>query len=440
MNNGVRNSLALRGRIAYFVGDPNINADNLVYIEDGVLLVEDGKVESCAAAKKMETEGFDLTQCDWLPDQIIMPGFIDTHVHSPQVDVIASYGTQLLDWLNNYTFPAESLYADNAYAEASANDFLAYSLSVGTTTSFVYTTSYKQSTEALFEAALSRDMRLVAGKVLMDQNAPPALLDTAESGYQDSSELIQKWHGKGRLGYAVTPRFSGTSSVAQLQLAGKLLQEYPDVWMQTHMSEDLQEIRWLKEVHPHIADYLDSYDQYGLNTERSIFGHCIHMSDEEISRLADSGGRIAFCPTSNLFLGSGLMPIEKLRRAGIPISIATDVGGGTSLSMLTTLGEAYKVCQMQGYSMHAYEAFYMMTLGNARAAHLDAHIGSFEAGKEADIVVLDPAPTPMMARRLRQCSRLDEELFVYMMMGDDRSVERTYCHGVKQYDKNEITD
>jgi guanine deaminase len=440
MSHSVKNSLALRGRIAYFVGDPNVSSNNLVYLDDGVLLVEDGKVRSCADAQKLEAEGFDLSQCDWLPSRLIMPGFIDTHVHSSQVDVVASYGTQLLDWLNNYTFPAEAQYADSDYAQASANDFLDYSLSVGTTTSFVYTTSYKQSTEALFEAALSRDMRLVAGKVLMDQNALPALQDTAQSGYEDSSALIQAWHGKGRLGYAVTPRFSGTSSVEQLQLAGKLLQEYPDVWMQTHMSEDLAEIRWLKEVHPHTTDYLDSYDQYGLNTERSIFGHCIYLSDEEILRLADSGGRIAFCPTSNLFLGSGLMPIEKLRKAGIPISIATDVGGGTSLSMLTTLGEAYKVCQMQGYSMHAYEAFYMMTLGNARAAHLESHIGSFEVGKEADIVVLDPEPTPMMTRRLRQCNRLDEELFVYMMMGDDRSVERTYCHGVKQYDKNELTE
>jgi guanine deaminase len=199
----------------------------------------------------------------------------------------------------------------------------------------------------------------------------------------------------------------------------------------------LEEIRWLKTVHPHTADYLDSYEQYGLNTDRSIFGHCIHLSDDEILRLAGSGGRVAFCPTSNLFLGSGLMPLEKLKKAGVPVSIATDVGGGTSLSMLTTLGEAYKVCQMQGYSLHPLEAFYMMTLGNAKATHLDHCIGNFERGKEADIVVLDNKPTPMMARRITQCRELDEELFVYMMMGDDRSVARTYCHGVQQYDKGE---
>ncbi len=431
------NSFALRGRIAHFVGDPGIDPGNLVHFEDGVLVVEDGKVSRCDDSQALNRAGFDLEQCEWLPNQLILPGFIDTHVHSPQIDVIASYGTQLLDWLNNYTFPAESRYSDKSYADASANDFLEYSLSVGTTTSFVYTTSYKQSTEALFEAALSRDMRLVAGKVLMDQNALPALQDTAESGYRDSAELIESWHGKGRLGYAVTPRFSGTSSIEQLTLAGQLIAEYPDVWMQTHMSENLEEIEWLKRVHPHTSDYLDSYDQYGLNTERAIFGHCIHLSDDEILRLADGGGRIAFCPTSNLFLGSGLMPIEKLRQAGIPVSIATDVGGGTSLSMLTTLGEAYKVCQMQGYSLHPLEAFYMMTLGNAQATHLDSFIGNFEPGKEADIVVLDDQPTPMMARRISQCRQLDEELFVYMMMGDDRSVARTYCHGVQQYKKGE---
>ena len=249
------NAFALRGRIAHFLGDPGMSPENLVYFEDGVLVVEDGKILLCDDARSLAGAGFDLAQCEWLPNQLILPGFIDTHVHSPQIDVIASYGTQLLDWLNDYTFPAESRYAQRSFAEASAKDFLDYSLSVGTTTSFVYTTSYKQSTEALFHAALAKDMRLVAGKILMDQNALPELQDTAASGYQDSVDLINEWHGKGRLGYAVTPRFSGTSSVEQLTLAGQLLKEFPDVWMQTHMSENLEEIRWLKTVHPHTADY-----------------------------------------------------------------------------------------------------------------------------------------------------------------------------------------
>ena len=223
------NAFALRGRIAHFLGDPGMSPENLVYFEDGVLVVEDGKVLLCDDARSLAGAGFDLAQCEWLPNQLILPGFIDTHVHSPQIDVIASYGTQLLDWLNDYTFPAESRYAQRSFAEASANDFLDYTLSVGTTTSFVYTTSYKQSTEALFEAALAKDMRLVAGKILMDQNALPELQDTAASGYQDSVDLINEWHGKGRLGYAVTPRFSGTSSVEQLTLAGQLLKEFPEI-------------------------------------------------------------------------------------------------------------------------------------------------------------------------------------------------------------------
>ncbi len=328
-------------------------------------------------------------------------------------------------------------YKDEAYAAAAAADFLDYCLTVGTTTSFVFTTSYKQSTEALFQAALDRDMRLVAGKVLMDQNALAELQDTPASGYADSVQLIRDWHGKGRLGYAVTPRFSGTSSVEQLELTGKLLQEYQDVWLQTHMSENLLEISWLKSIYPDAKDYLDTYQRYGLVTDRSIFAHCIHLSDSEVVRLADEGGRVAFCPTSNLFLGSGLMPIEQLRGAGIPITIATDVGGGISLSMLATLAEAYKVCQMQGYSLHPYEAFYMATLGNARAVHLDQYIGNFEQGKEADFIVLDPAATPIIKRRLDQSNNLAEELFVHMIMGDDRSVERTYCHGVERYNKQE---
>lgn len=430
------NDLAIRSRILHFLDEPLNDGTHVEYLEDGVLLVRDGKVSICRDARQAERDGLNLEQCEWLPDNLLMPGFIDTHVHSPQIDVMASYGTQLLDWLENYTFPAESKYADEAYATRAADDFLDYCLQVGTTTSFVFTTSYAQSTDALFSAAYERDMRLVAGKVLMDQNALPALQDTPQSGYDDSVELIKNWHGKGRLGYAVTPRFAGTSSNEQLTLAGRLLKEYPDVWLQTHMSENLEEISWLKTVYPDAKDYLDTYEQRGLSTERSIFAHCIHLTDSEISRLADSGGRIAFCPTSNLFLGSGLIPLEKLRGAGIPVSIATDVGGGTSLSMLVTLGEAYKVCQMQQHSMHPYEAFYMTTLGNARAVHLDQFVGNFEKGKEADFVILDPAPTPIIKRRIEQCKTISEELFVYMMLGDYRSIERTYCHGIERYNKS----
>ncbi len=427
--------LAIRSRILHFLDEPLDDGTNVEFIEDGVLVVEHGKVSICCAAEQAAKDGLKLDSCEWLPDHLVMPGFIDTHVHSPQIDVMASYGAQLLDWLETYTFPAEARYVDEVYARQAAEDFLDYCLNAGTTTSFVFTTSYRQSTEALFEAALNRDMRLVAGKVLMDQNALPELQDSPESGYDDSAALINRWHGKGRLGYAVTPRFSGTSSERQLQLAGKLLKQHPGVWLQTHMSENLDEIRWIKSVHPDAGDYLDTYERNGLSTERSIFAHCIHLSADEISRLSDHGGRIAFCPTSNLFLGSGFIPFEKLKAASIPISIASDVGGGTSLSMLTTLAEAYKVCQMQEYSLHAFEAFYMATLGNARAVHLDRYVGNFEKGKEADFVILDPAPTPIMERRLKQSKTIAEQLFVYMILGDDRSIERTYCHGIERFNK-----
>ena len=429
--------VTLRSRIVHFLDKPLVDGTNLEYLEDGILQIKDGKVALCVDASKAEREGFSLDQCEHLPDRLIMPGFIDTHVHSSQIDVIASYGTQLLDWLANYTFPAEMAFADESYARQAAESFLDYCLAVGTTTTFAFTTSFKQSTTALFQAALDRDMRIVAGKVLMDQNALLELQDTAISGYDDSHELIRNWHGKGRLGYAVTPRFSGTCSPEQLELAGKLLTENEGVWLQTHMSENKEEIRWLQSIYPEAKDYLDTYEQFGLSTDRSIFAHCIHLSNDEIKRLADAGGSIAFCPTSNMFLGSGLMPIEKLQGAGIPISIASDVGGGTSLSMLATLAEAYKVCQMQGYSLHPYEAFYMATLGNARASNLDQYIGNFMIGKEADFVVLDPSATPIIERRIAQSKTLDEELFIQMTLGDDRSIERTYCHGIERYRKEE---
>ncbi len=427
--------IALRSRILSFHGKPDQSGHNVDYLEDGVLIVESGKVAICCDAQSAERQGLDLQLCEWLPKHLVMPGFIDTHVHSSQIDVIASYGTQLLDWLANYTFPAESKFADEAYAQAAAVDFVDYSLAAGTTTSFVFTTSHAHAADALFSEAFARDMRLVAGKVLMDQNALPALQDTAESGFEDSLALINRWHGKGRLGYAVTPRFAGTSSVLQLKMAARLMQECDDVWLQTHMSENLEEIRWLESIYPEAKDYLDNYDRFGLVTERSIFAHCIHLSESEIRRLADRGGVVAFCPTSNLFLGSGLMPMEKLTAAGVPVSIASDVGGGTSLSMLMTLAEAYKVCQMQGYSLHPFEAFYRLTLGNAAAVNLDEFVGSFEIGREADFVVIDPCPTPIIERRVAQCTTIAEELFVYMTLGDDRCIERTYCHGIERHNK-----
>lgn len=399
------------------------------YLEDGILLVEDGIIADFGPAKRFKQAGFNLAVCQHYPDHLLVPGFIDTHVHSPQLDMIGSHGEQLLDWLNKYTFPAEARYADEGYATSAAVDFINSLLAAGTTTAMVFATSHLQATDALFEAAATKGMRIIAGKVLMDQNALPELRDTAEGGVADSETLINKWHGKGRLGYAITPRFAGSSSVQQLTLAGQLHAKYPDTWIQTHLSENLDEIAWVQQIHPHTRDYLDAYERYGLVNERAVFAHCIHLTDSERQRLADRGGKVAFCPSSNMFLGSGLLDIERLHAAGIDISLATDVGAGTSLSMLRTMGDAYKVCQLQGYSLGPMQSLSLSTLGNAEALHLDSYIGNFEVGKEADFILLDPNATELLSRRLGFSESIEDELFVFMSLADERAIAATYVAG-----------
>jgi guanine deaminase len=417
---------AFRSRIVHVIETAPLD---WVYFEDGVLLVQDGIVRDIGPAERFEKEGFDLSQCDWRPNDLLIPGFIDTHVHSPQIDVIASWSPRLLDWLDRYTFPAELKFADEAYATAAADDFINGLLAAGTTTAMVFVTSFLAATDALFEAARMRGMRLIAGKVLMDQNVPAALCDTAQQGVDDSRYLIEKWHGKDRLGYAVSPRFAISSSRAQLRAAGDLFREFPGTWIQTHLSEDREEIARVREVHPYARDYLDVYEQNGLVNDRAVFGHGLYLSDSELERLATAGGKLAFCPSSNLFLGSGLLDMERIRSAGVDISIATDVGGGTGLSMLKTLGDAYKVCQLRGYSLEAMDAFAMATLGNARAMGLDSCIGNLEPGKEADFIFLSPPDGSILGRRLDLCLSVEEELFVYMMLGDEGVISETFVGG-----------
>ena len=426
--------LALRSRVLHY---PSADSSRFEYLADGVLLVENGKIVDLKAAAEMQAQGFDLATCEHLPDHLIMPGLIDTHMHSPQIDVIASYGQQLLDWLNKYTFPAEMKLANEAYAKEVAAAFTQQLLANGTTTAMVFTTSHEHAADAVFNEAHKRQMRLIAGKVMMDRNAPDGLLDTAERGYVESKRLIEKWHGNGRLGYAITPRFSGTSTEAQLQSVAKLHEEYPDTWIQTHLSENLAEIEWLKTVHPEAKDYLDSYERFGITDDRTVYGHCIHLTDSEIERIASKGARIAFCPTSNLFLGSGLFDLQRMKSHGIPVSIASDVGGGTSFSQFRTLGEAYKVCQMRGYSLDAHEAFCMVTKGNAEALQLDQYIGDFAQGKEADFIVIDPNATDLIGRRVGQTNSIAEELFIYMILGDDRLISRTYINGQLQFQQQD---
>ena len=400
------------------------------YLDDGVVLIENGIIKEMAAANQLERDGFDLDRCEDRREALLIPGMIDTHVHSPQIDVIASYSEQLLDWLDRYTFPAESKYNDAAYAERSANDFLDGLISAGTTTAMVYVTSHANATDSFFQASSDRGMRMIAGKILMDQQAPAVLCDETQGGIEDSARLIEKWHGKGRLGYAITPRFAISSSSAQLSAAGGLHRDYPGTWIQTHLSENQAEIEKVAEMHPDSLDYLDVYERHGLLTERTVFGHCLHLSQSEIARMADAGGKAAFCPSSNLFLGSGLLDLEKLRGSGVDVGMASDVGGGTSLSLLRTLADAFKVCQLSGYSLSAMDAFAMATLGNAELLGLEHCIGNLVKGKEADMVLLQAKPDNIMSRRLRLAESVEEEMFIYITMGDEALVAETIINGV----------
>ena len=361
-------------------------------------------------------------------NKIIMPGFIDTHIHYPQVDVIASYGEQLLDWLNNYTFPTELQFEDTEFAKETADFFLDELLKNGTTTALVFGTKHKQSVDAFFEASSARNTRMICGKVMMNRNAPEDLCDDVQSSYDDSQALIDQWHGNGRQLYAVTPRFAITSTGEQLEKAGQLLQDNPSVYMQTHLSENKDEIAFTMELFPERESYLDVYDHYGLLGPRSVFAHGVHLEDQDFKRLTETQSSISFCPTSNLFLGSGLFNLEAANGFGTQVSVATDVGGGTSFSMLKTLSEAYKICQLRNYSLDA-------TLGNAKTLQLDDKIGNLETGKEADFIVVDLASTALMERKQSKCKNLDEVLFSLMMLGDDRAISATYVAGEKVYEK-----
>ena len=425
---------AVRGRLLSFRDDPAAVGEGAChhYIEDGVLIIEDGLIVRAGEARGM-LRGLpaDLPVDDY-SGHIVMPGFIDPHIHYPQTQIIAAYAAQLLDWLDDHVWSAEQRFADPAHAAAVAGFFLDELARNGTTTAAVYCTVHPQSVEALFAEALGRNARMVAGKVLMDRGAPEALLDTAQRGYDESAALIAAWHGRGRLHYGVTPRFAVTSTEAQLEAADALVREHPGVYLQSHLAENLREIETVKALFPWADRYTDVYDRHGLLGPLSLFGHCIHLDEAERSRLSESGSVAVFCPTSNLFLGSGLFDLDRARDARFPLrtAIATDVGGGTSYSMLRTAAEAFKVAQLRGQRLAPLEAFYRLTLGNARALGLDGHIGSLEAGRDADIVVLDARATPAMAHRMEASDGdLADELFVLMTLGDDRAVRATYLAG-----------
>ncbi len=424
---------ALRGRILTFTGDPLEvgEASSHCYLEDGIVLVEDGRIVAVGDASGMLRQLPEGTPIDDHAGQLILPGLIDTHIHLPQTQVIGSHGAQLLEWLQKYTFAEEQKFEDPAHAARVARFFLDELLRHGTTTAVVYGSVHPESIDAFFAESERRNTRMIAGKVMMDRGAPAPLLDTAEQGYRDSKALIERWHDRGRQHYAVSPRFAVTSSDAQLEAAGALVAEHPDCYVQTHLCENLAEIATVRRLFPWARSYTGVYEHFGLLGQRSLFGHCIHLEEMEIELLSASRSIAALCPTSNLFLGSGLFDWETLRGSARPVrvSLATDVGGGTSYSMLRTAAEAYKVVQLRGHSWSALEAFYAITLGNARALGLEGRIGSLAPGTEADMVVLDSRATPAMAHRMETVETLAEELFVLLILGDERALRATYVMG-----------
>lgn len=427
---------AYRASILHSIADPkDVGLENSYeFFEDGMIVVEHGHIIDIGSASDVLARHPKPLQVTTYKDKLITSGFIDTHIHYPQTGMIASYGEQLLDWLENYTFPEERRFKNPVYAHKVAKLFLDELASNGTTTALVFGTVHKESVDVFFEEAEKRNLRMIAGKVLMDRNAPDYLTDTPESGYQASKALIEKWHNRGRLLYAVTPRFAPTSTPEQLATVGKLLEEYPDVYMHTHLSENKKEIEWVLDLFPKRESYLDVYDHYGLLHKRSVFAHGIHLSDCECQRLADTESAIAFCPTSNLFLGSGLFKLNKLEEHGVRIGMGTDVGAGTSFSILQTMSEAYKIMQLQQEKLHPLKSLYLATLGGAKSLHLEDKIGNLAVGKEADFVVLDLHATQLMRFRMKQATTLEEKLFVLMSLGDDRTVCETYIFGNKAYD------
>jgi guanine deaminase len=423
----------LRGRTLTFLRWPE-NADDYAacaYEEDGGLLIRDGKIVAAGPYQEVSRKAGDgVRRIDHRP-HLILPGFIDAHAHFPQMQVIASYGTELLDWLNKYTFPEETKFRDLQHCRRVARTFLDEMIRHGTTTVAAYCSVHKESVEAFFAEAHDRNMLTIAGKVMMDRNAPEGVRDTPQSGYDDSRALIQEWHGRGRQLYAITPRFAITSSPEQMEMAGALMREHPDLHMQTHLSENHAEIAFTQELYAWSKDYTDVYERYGLLGPKALFGHCIHLSDREADALSDSGSVAVFCPTSNLFLGSGLFDYQRYRRREKPVRIAaaTDVGGGTNYSMLRTMDEGYKVIALNGEKLNPLACFWQITRGNAEALSIVDKVGTLEPGTEADVVVLDSAATPAMKLRMETVATLAEELFLLQTLGDDRTVKEVYVAG-----------
>ena len=424
---------AIRADLLDFTGDPGLDEPRSPAVRwrpgHWLLIDERGRI----AGVDVDAPGEDWLKHD-LGGHLLLPGFIDTHVHSPQVDVIASWGTQLLDWLETYTFPAEARHADPAAAQAGAALFLDALLAHGTTTAVVFPTVHPASVDALFEGARQRGMRVVAGKVLMDRHAPAAMLDDdVGRAERECLALIERWHGRGRSSYAVTPRFAATSSPAQLAMAGRLLRAAPDLYLQTHVAENRDEVAWVSRLFPEARSYLDVYARHGLLTERSVLAHGVWLDDVDRARLAQAGAQVAFCPSSNLFLGSGLFDWRRSRDAGVAVSLASDVGGGTSLSMQRTMADGYKVQALAGLRPTAWALLHAATRGAAQALRLDGEIGALEPGRAADFTLWRWASGPVGQRRDALSLDLHERLFAWIVLGDERCLAQTWVAGVRRH-------
>ncbi|WP_194094120.1 guanine deaminase [Marivivens aquimaris] len=422
----------LLGQTLRFSGNPFTADWNTVthHSRRGGVLVENGKITAVGEGDDLRRDHPDAAITDY-GDGLISAGFVDAHMHYPQTGIIASWGKQLIDWLNTYTFPEESRFADAAYAQDVAGRTLDLALAHGTTTLTSFCTIHPESVDAFFGAAADRNMAVIAGKTCMDRNAPDTLRDTAHSAYDDSKALLEKWHGKGRATYCITPRFSPTSTPEQLEALGALWAEHPEVPMQTHLSEQLPELEWVASLFPDCRDYLDTYERFGLLGERGLYGHAIHLTDREKSRLSEVGASVVHCPTSNTFIGSGLFDMMGLSQTKIRIGLATDTGGGSNFSMLRTMGAAYEVGQLRGEAIHPAQLMWLATEGSASALHMSGQIGSLNVGAAADITVLDLASTPAIAQRTNRAEHIWDAIFTTIMMGDDRAIRDVWVAGKK---------
>ncbi|PZR00041.1 MAG: guanine deaminase [Cereibacter sphaeroides] len=417
------------GQVLWFEGDPFRQEDVARHEPHGAVLIEDGRIAAVGPADRLRATHPTAKVTDYGRD-LISAGFVDAHVHYPQTAIIASWGKRLIDWLNSYTFPEEMRFANADYASEIAGRYLDLTLDRGTTTVCTYATIHPESVDAIFEAAQSRGQRIYAGKTCMDRNAPDGLRDTAQSAYDDSRRLLEKWHGVDRLSYVITPRFSPTSTPEQLAAMGALWREYPDCLMQTHLSEQTDEIAWVKELFPQSRDYLDTYEAQGLLREGALYGHAIHLTTREKDRLIEAGASLVHCPTSNTFIGSGLFDMGLAKK--LRVGLATDTGGGSSFSMLRTMAAAYEVAQLRGQALHPSQLWWLATQGSARALHADHQIGNIAPGMEADLVVVDLASTPAIEQATRRAEDIWQALFPTIMMGDDRAIRAVWVGGERR--------